>query len=71
MNKSHKYNDKKINQTQKNPYFMVPVTDNFNIGKSVVLGIWIVVIFGVGIMCYDWERLRVRFWIDASVYFLT
>lgn len=44
---------RKINQTQKNPYFMVPVTDNFNIGKSVVLGIWIAVIFGVGIMCYD------------------
>lgn len=50
---------------------MVPVTENFKIEKTVVLEIWIVVIFRVGVMWYDRERLWVRFWIDASVYFLT
>lgn len=44
---------RKMNQSQKNPYCMVPITENFKIGKSVVLEIWIVVIFRVGVMWYD------------------
>ena len=51
---------RKINQTQKNPYCMVIFMEIFKTGKSLMLKVWIGVIFRVDIMRYDWKRLWIR-----------